>query len=682
MAEKRGSIGFFSNHRPPVPLDIYSVPIEPRPDQEDEVCLTDGKSYNFNGQAIKPNSLISILNRLELATFEATDDDVKSGRVSGMLFVSERKDNLETLHIAIRTSNDDHVKVFNLSDHFYGEVKPGARMEDSGCVAGDYFIYVSTKDHASRPRQPWTAVFKTNIKTGDTQRLTPQEEADLSPSVSPSGEKIAVASFQFKGGWDGEMEDLKTDIVVMDVDDPSSRHVVVENGGWPSWGSDNVIFFHRKVGDYWGVFRADISNGPTSDTSRVTPDCINSVTPVAIDFTRVAVATFVRVSGEDEPQHRHIEIFDSEQQHHRVQITRHTRPEVDHFNPFLIDNNGDKRIGYHRCRSNVDLESEHDAFQRVSSPYPDVELFRVSGVFPTISKDGTKLALVDSDLKAVWLADDKGLRIVYEMDNPAILSLAWNQDPHKDILYLCIEDSTDDAVSICALQDVSISGGYLQVLTKGRHNDAFPSTNPDGTKLVFRSTRAWPDHKYKNLYLMDAIMGEYGFESKQLTRGECVDTQCQWSPKGDYIVFLSNRDKPGCSQKHERELHPICYNVFLLSNIAEGEDPVVTIVIPNDVAGHVDRPFFSPDGKSIAVAVDIAAVSADPVSLLPLCISRHEDIFVIDIDQVDPDPDDPYKNFRKRITHSRYGSSVGAWTLLSTRNAIAWNKHLSNIDMP
>ncbi len=54
-------------------------------------------------------------------------------------------------------------------------------------------------------------------------------------------------------------------------------------------------------------------------------------------------------------------------------------------------------------------------FHKLHSPHPDVGLFRLSGVFPTFSKDGSKLAFVDNEFKDVWLADSQGLRIVYEV---------------------------------------------------------------------------------------------------------------------------------------------------------------------------------------------------------------------------------------------------------------------------
>lgn len=183
-------------------------------------------------------------------------------------------------------------------------------------------------------------------------------QADLSPSVSPSGKKIAMASFQKKGGWDGEIQDLRTDIFVMNVDKPFKRQLVVDNGGWPTWGSDDVIFFHRKVGDYWAVFRADISNGYASEPTRVTPDKCNAMTPAAIDANTVAVATIFDLAkfGVDRKvnQYRHVMVFDSTDDPKKpVQITQVTKPLADHFNPFVITEGGKKRIGYHRV--NTDL---------------------------------------------------------------------------------------------------------------------------------------------------------------------------------------------------------------------------------------------------------------------------------------------------------------------------------------
>jgi hypothetical protein len=60
------------------------------------------------------------------------------------------------------------------------------------------------------------------------------------------------------------------------------------------------------------------------------------------------------------------------------------------------------------------------SFDKMQSPLKAVGLFRVTGVFPTISKDGSKLAFVDNEFKAVWLADSQGLRIVYEVSHALV----------------------------------------------------------------------------------------------------------------------------------------------------------------------------------------------------------------------------------------------------------------------
>lgn len=654
--------------------------------------MTDGDSYNYDAQVIPAAALKAMLKRPKLAS-EATAADVDSGRVTGMIMVSERTHSLETLHIALRfNDNPQKVKVFNFAE-VYGTFD-GVRMEDSGCFAGDYLVYVSTKEPINERRQPWTAVYKTNLKTGRTERLTPKGEADLSPAVSPSGKKIAVASFQLKGGWDGEIEDLQTDIFVMNVDKPFGRKLAIKNGGWPTWGSENILFFHRKVDKNWGVFRADVSTrNPTA--TRVTPEGIDAITPVAIDATTVALATIRQKSSFSdvrvEAQYRHIEIFDSTGEKKPVQITQKTRAKADHYNPFVIvDKAGVKRIGYHRAKSDL-LGSDGDIprqSNKLLSPQPDVGLFRVSGVFPTFSKDGSQLAFVDNEFKAVWLADSQGLRIVHETEGPdSVFSPVFGQNPKfADVLYVCMGPSfhANDPVEIFAIFDVSTSPQQAIQLTSGEHNNAFPSTNPEGTRLVFRSTRDGGPKKYKNLYIMeDALSGEYGEDGRitRITQGDWVDTHCQWSPRGDWIVFSSTRDKPEGAPETDNGLDPGYYAVFLL----KVNDPTVMVrvvgsryEVPRDInhlAGHVNHPFFSPDGKSIVVTSDLAAVSADPISM-PLflhSVRPYGDIFTFDINPDDITKNKDLKNF-DRVTHSRFENSTASWTMFSTDDPNAkWN---------
>ncbi|CAN6312998.1 unnamed protein product [Urochloa humidicola] len=689
MGESTGSIAFFTSYRPPVPLDIFCCPIPPSTRQS-ELHLTDGLSYNYNCRPIPPAALKTIIKRLRLAPEATIDDDIDSGQLSGLVFVSEREHNLETLHVGLRFIANGEVKIFSLADIYGANLFCGARLEDNGCFAGGYevhgstidhyLVYVSTKEPVQERRSPWNVVYKTNLRTGETERLTPPGTFDLSPSVSPSGKKIAVASFQGKR-WDGEINDLKTSIYVMRLENPSlERKRVIENGGWPSWGSENVIFFHRKVGDIWGVFQYNLI---TSEIIRVTPEAFDAVTPAAIDETRVAVAT-IRQKSEftdvrTETQFRHIEIFDMNRPEQPLQVTQNTRAKADHFNPFVMD--GGKYIGYHRCKSDL-LQHGDDVprhFHKVQSPHEDVGVFRVSGVFPTFSKDGSKLAFVDNEFKAVWLADSKGLRVVFETNGPdSIFSPVWNQK--KDILYVCMGPSfkANETLEIHAIPDVSNAARARRqprLLTKGKFNNAFPFTNPDGTKFVFRSTRDGGDKNYKNLYIMeDAEFGEVGgSEVTRLTEGNWIDTHCQWSPNGNLIVFASNRDKPADAPERDHDLDPGYFAVYLM-NVSDHS--VVRVIRSGyDLSGHVNHPVFSPDGRSIAVTSDLAAVSADPMSLPTFLhsVRPYGDIFSVDIDPDDMEKNKDVERF-VRVTHSRYENSTPAWTVFSTHDPHAqWN---------
>ena len=140
--------------------------------------MTDGESFNYDGHSIPPAALELIIKRPKLIPEGIKDADVDNGSVSGIVFVSER-DDLETLQIAIRISTSRKVatKVFSYEDVY--PRSDGVRMEDSPCVAGarrDTLVYISTKEPAPRRRQPWTVVYKTHLKTGQTCRLTPSRK--------------------------------------------------------------------------------------------------------------------------------------------------------------------------------------------------------------------------------------------------------------------------------------------------------------------------------------------------------------------------------------------------------------------------------------------------------------------------------------------------------------------------
>nr|CAB3490557.1 unnamed protein product [Digitaria exilis] len=725
MGKTRGSIAFFGTYRPPVPLDIFSCPADPPPSSsKDEHLLTDDKSYNQNGQPIPAAALMELLtflskNNPKLASKSgATPEDADKGHVTGMVFVSERDCGLETLHVALRrrrrsiSSGEVVVKVLSLGDIYGADTFGGVRMEDSGCIAGGFkvgdvtvghsLVYVSTKEQAKARRTPWTAVYRTDLATGETERLTPPGQYDLSPAVSPSGKTVAVARFQLNK-WNGEIENLKTDIVIMNVDKRKQgglgRRRLIKDGGWPTWGSDKVIFFHRGFDTMppsntakWAVFRYDMDTGKQE---RVTPEGIDAMTPAAISETKVAVATIrqkslqVQMEVEREvSQYRHIEIFDTAMPGKPpVQITQRIRAERDHYNPFVLD--GGKNIGYHCGRSDKLLMVQRK-FDKVRAPesHADVGLFRVTGVFPSISKNGKKLAFVDNEFKAVWLADSKGLRIVYEVrSSKSVFSTSWNQNDDLDTLYVCEGPAftIDQPVQIMSLPNVSRDDvDEIQVfpLTEEDYNCAFPSSNAEGTKLVFRSSTdrvKGGERKHKNLFVIDAVEGETA-GVHQLTDGPWTDTHCSWSPREgcDWIVFSSSGrpEKDIVKRAGEPELDhgldPGYFAVYLVNakDIEKGKIPVPVRVIHSapTMAGHVNHPVFSPDMRSIVFAADLAAVSADPISMphFTHSVRPYGDIFSVDLrdNSGDITKNKDIQEFH-RITHSRYEYSTPTWAAIA-----------------
>ncbi|XP_020200485.1 uncharacterized protein [Aegilops tauschii subsp. strangulata] len=713
MVESRSTIAFFGTFRPAVALDLFSVPVNPTTSSApDEQRLTDGKSYNQNGQAITPAALKELLARNSPALAGvATPDDVDKGRVTGIVFVSERDNGLETLHVALCAAGK--TTVVSLADIYGTDTFGGVRMEDSGCLAGGFevggrtvghsLVYVSTKQPAAARRTPWTVVYKTNLADGRTERLTPPDQYDLNPAVSPSGKRVAVANFRFNQ-WTGEIGRLKTDIVVMNVDRQAQgglgRSVLIKDGGWPTWGSDTVIFFHRGVDSIdkasgrtntaWGVYRYDLTT--KDDPVKVTPDGIQAMTPAAISETKVAVAVtregtriaIAVVDRDKKEQYRHIEIYDYEvgKLASPVIITHSTvlNGFADHYSPFVLD--GGTRVGFHRCITDKENTAAPENFSKLQSPptQKDVGIYRMAGVFPSINKAGTKITYVDNEFKTVWVADEKhGPREAHKnKDSNKILSTTWNQGTdkdtgeEKDIVYFCVGTAfSTDCIEICALEGASElehNDRRMKTLTNGKYNNAFPSSNKDGTKLVFRSTRNRmgkpEDVKYKNLYIMeDADEGEWGSGTvTQLTDGPWTDSHCTWSPTDDWIVFSSSRDRaPGAPDRDI--LDAGFFSIFLVL----ATDPSVLVRVmhsADSLAGHVCHPVFSPFKDSIVVTSDIAGVSADPVSL-PIFIHSvrpYGDIFTINL----RDKNDIMKNKDimefDRITHTRYEYSTPTWT--------------------
>jgi hypothetical protein len=95
-------------------------------------------------------------------------------------------------------------------------------------------VYVSTEEPSERPRQSWNGIYSTSFASRVTKRLSPYGVSDFSPSISPSGEWVMVASTQGRE-WDGEIGKLNLDFYVFKTEDGLHRLLVLKNGGWPTF---------------------------------------------------------------------------------------------------------------------------------------------------------------------------------------------------------------------------------------------------------------------------------------------------------------------------------------------------------------------------------------------------------------------------------------------------------------
>jgi Tol biopolymer transport system component len=635
------SILFYTLSKLGFSFDIYSLPIDQinqPPSIAQEIQITDGKSINFNGYFPSPSSS-SLLSLLRNQTVDQPDSPPLQ-----LIYVSER-DGVSNIYYdevyydetgcprstirkrsAFEVLDRVQLPLLDLNENTKNRIS----MKDRPSLAGDYLVYVSTHEDSSVARTSAAAVYSTELKSGLTRRLTPYGVADFSPSVSPSGKWTAVTSYG-AGGWHGEVEELSTDIYVFLTLDGTRRVKVVEHGGWPCWGDETTLYFHRRGEDkWWSIYRAILpSHVPISTESvvieRVTPPGLHVFTPATSPENNfIAVATRRPTS-----KFRHIELFDLETSEFK-EITRLVSPETHHFNPFLSPDS--TRVGYHKCRWEVrGRESSKLLLQNLpTSSGSDISLFRFDGEFPTISPTGDRIAYAEYDAIYVIDLDGRNRRQVY--GGPAFFT-SW--DPvRKGIVYTSAGPNFADEgteVDIISISVDDVDQTRIKNLTINGKNNAFPSPSPDGKWIVFRSGRSG----YKNLYIMDADDGEKG-GLRRLTNGPWTDTMPNWSPDGEWIAFTSNRADPGGESFDIHLIHPNGTGLRKL--------------IRNWSGGRSTHPCFSPDGKRLVFNSDYGGISAEPITN-PHQYQPYAEIFTINLDGSDI----------RRLTHNSFEDGTAYW---------------------
>lgn len=597
MNPPKGTIVFNTVGRPQYGFDVFCINLQNLPHQVTaDHRLTDGISINFNAQFIEDHRSI--------------------------VFISERTGSPRIYLLSPESPKPQPLP--SVCDSLF---------HDRPIIKNGRIYFTSAHEQPDRHFQSFSAVYSTSFHGEEIARLTPYGVVDYSPAVSKTGKFIAVASYGSRQ-WGGDFRELKTDIVVFSESNPEKRIVVCERGGWPTWSGDSTIYFHRIADDgWWSIFRVDLPDSELSGSPkppvRLTPPAVHCFTPASMhDGKRIAVAT--RRHGTD---FRHIEIFYIETKTFQP-ITGIINPNIHHYNPFVSPDSD--FLGYHRFRGESIQEGESiiPHLEPVMSPAPNMRLLRLNGSFPTFSPDGNLIAFNHNFDKnsGVKIIKSDGSKRWTLFEGRTSFYNSWSPT-EKHVIYTSIGPIFESPKTTVQIARITFKPSTLtddrehipcdiKILTRDdTGNNAFPSCSPDGKSLVFRSGRSG----HKNLYIVDAVEGEFNGGIRQLTDGPWIDTMPSWSPKGDLIAFSSNRHNPNNVER---------FSIYAVKPDGSGLRRIY--VAGKEGSGEVDKErinhvCFSEDGEWLLFTDNLAGVTAEPVSL-PNQFQPYGDLHMVRLD--------------------------------------------------
>lgn len=244
-----------------------------------------------------------------------------------------------------------------------------------------------------------------------------------------------------------------------------------------------------------------------------------------------------------------------------------------------------------------------------------------TGIFPTWSPDGTRLAVNDAlagslqNRIVVRRADGSESRVIYGHPQQSALAPIWSHRGERvafalggffQMLPFMPRASADIAI-------IDSDGTNLQILTGGTGNFAFPSWSPDDRRLVYRSFEP------PGLHIIDV-------ESRETTLLlEGPHNFPSWSPRGDRIAFVSKRDEDFeiyTIRPDGSELTRLTHSSGVEGHLAWSADGE-WLAFASDRAGFRDeRPLHVANGQP---AGDIWVMRADGSELVQLTDDQYEE---------------------------------------------------------